>query len=31
MPSERSGVGMLALRESMAPPISIVIDQWKQV
>jgi hypothetical protein len=26
MPSERSDVGMLTLRESMAPPNSIVID-----
>jgi hypothetical protein len=26
MPSERSDVGMLTLRESMPPPISTVID-----
>jgi hypothetical protein len=28
MPSERSDVGMLTLRESMAPPNSIVIDHY---
>jgi hypothetical protein len=30
MPSERSDVGMLTLRESMPPLISSVIDHYKQ-